>query len=52
MANGNSATAYFNKDGSYIVRDDVTGDVIQVSNRNDANWIPDATINDPYVPKK
>lgn len=49
-ANGNNATAYFNKDGSYVVRDDVTKDIIQVSNRNDPNWIPDATINNPYLP--
>ncbi len=47
---GNEATAYFDASGSYIVRDNVTGDLVQMSNRNDPNWIPDATIVDPYVP--
>ena len=32
------ATAYYNKDGSYVVRNDKTGDIVQVSNRNDPNW--------------
>lgn len=50
-ATGNRATAYFRKDGSYIVRDNVTDEVIQVSNRLDPKWIPDATITNPYIPK-
>ncbi|QNT75857.1 colicin E5-related ribonuclease [Dehalogenimonas etheniformans] len=33
-----SATAYFDKDGSYVVRKDKTGDIIQISNKNDPNW--------------
>lgn len=49
-ANGNPATAYFNKDGSHVVRDNRTGDVLQISNRNDPNWIPDRTIQNPYRP--
>jgi hypothetical protein len=49
-ANGNAATAYFNKNGSHVVRDNVTGQVIQISNRNDPNWIPDSTIINPYIP--
>ncbi|MFN7216296.1 colicin E5-related ribonuclease [Microcystis sp.] len=32
------ATAYINKDGSYVVRNDRTGDIVQVSNRNAPNW--------------
>lgn len=32
------ATGYINADGSYIVRNDVTGDIVQISNRNDPNW--------------
>ncbi len=32
------ATAYMRSDGSYVVRNDKTGDVVQVSNRNDPNW--------------
>jgi hypothetical protein len=52
-ATGNKATAYFNKDGSHVVVDDVTKDVIQVSNRKDiSGWTPDRTIVDPYIPKK
>lgn len=50
-ANGNDATAYFNEDGSYVVRDNKTGDIIQVSNRNDPSWVPDDTITNPYIPK-
>ncbi len=33
------ATAFVRGDGSYVVRNDVTGDIVQVSNRNDMNWI-------------
>jgi filamentous hemagglutinin len=32
------ATAYINKDGSYVVRNNRTGDIVQISNRNDSNW--------------
>jgi hypothetical protein len=32
------ATAYMNKDGSYIVVNDQSGDIVQVSNRNDPDW--------------
>ncbi|MBU3978754.1 hypothetical protein KJ980_07190 [Patescibacteria group bacterium] len=32
------ATAFINKDGSYVIRNNKTGDVVQVSNRNDPNW--------------
>ncbi|HEU4589250.1 MAG TPA: colicin E5-related ribonuclease, partial [Gemmatimonadales bacterium] len=47
-ATGNSATAYYDEGGAYVVRDDVTGDIVQISNRSDPNWIPDATIQNPY----
>lgn len=50
-ATGNSATAFFQKDGSYIVKDDITNEVIQISNRLDPKWVPDATITNPYIPK-
>lgn len=43
-ATGNAATAYFRPDGHYVVRDDVTTDIIQISNRNDPNWTPDPAI--------
>lgn len=32
------ATAYINSDGSYVVRNNRTGDLVQVSNRNNPNW--------------
>ncbi len=50
-ATGNTATAYFQKNGSYIVKDNVTNHVIQISNRLDPKWIPDATIINPFIPK-
>ncbi len=33
--------------GSYVVRDNNTGDVIQISNKNDPHWVPDQTIKNP-----
>lgn len=33
-----AATAYINKDGSYVVRNNKTGDIVQISNRNNPNW--------------
>jgi hypothetical protein len=51
-ATGGSATAYFNSDGSYVVVDDATGQIIQISDRNDPNWVPDSSIKDPYIPQK
>jgi hypothetical protein len=50
-ATGNAATAFFTKEGAYVVRDNVTGQIIQVSNRLDPRWVPDATIINPYIPK-
>ncbi|PLR85757.1 colicin E5-related ribonuclease, partial [Bacillus sp. V33-4] len=32
------ATAYIRNDGSYVVRNDRTGDIVQVSDRFDPNW--------------
>ena len=33
------ATAYYASDGSYVVRNDKTGVITQISNKNDPNWI-------------
>lgn len=33
------ATGYIAKDGSYVVRNDRTGAIVQVSNKNDPNWV-------------
>jgi hypothetical protein len=46
------ATAYFLKDGSYVVRDDVTKSIVQVSDRHNPGWIPDVTIRKPYRPRR
>ncbi|MGE0267467.1 MAG: colicin E5-related ribonuclease [Candidatus Omnitrophota bacterium] len=43
-ATGNKATAFFSKDGSYVVKDDVTGDIIQISDKTDPFWVPDSSI--------
>jgi hypothetical protein len=32
------ATAYYSERGGYVVRNDRTGDIVQVSNRNDPGW--------------
>ena len=50
-ATGNSATAYFDEYGNYVIVDDLTNEIVQVSDRNDPNWIPDSSIKDPYRPK-
>jgi hypothetical protein len=33
-------TGYYHQDGGYVVRRNDTGEIIQVSDANDANWIP------------
>jgi hypothetical protein len=32
------AIVYINQDESYVVQNTITGDIVQVSNRNDPNW--------------
>lgn len=49
-ATGNTATAYYNKAGDYVVVDDVTGALVQTSKFGDTGWIPDSTIKNPYKP--
>ncbi len=49
-ATGNSATQYYRSDGYYVVRDDVTGEIIQVSDRTDPDW-KDSLTNKPVEPK-
>ena len=41
------ATAYFRSDLSYIVVEDETNFVVQLSDRNNPQWKPDASIADP-----
>lgn len=33
------ATAYLQADGHYAIRNDITGDIVQISDRFDPNWI-------------
>lgn len=50
-ATGNSATVYYNKAGGYVIIDDVTNAIVQVSdNINPSTWAPDPSIVDPYLP--
>ena len=49
-ATGNSATAFFNRDGSHVIVDNTTREIVQVSNRFDLNWIPDSSIISPFRP--
>ena len=49
-ATGNAATAFFTKEGFYVVKDNVTNEIIQISNRLDPGWVPDASIVNPYRP--
>ena len=52
LATGNSATAYYNQSGSYVIVDNVTKVVVQISdNINPSSWIPDPNIINPYIPK-
>jgi RHS repeat-associated protein len=50
LAQGNPATAYYAKDGSYVVVDDVTKEVVQASDRIKPGWKPDQNIVNPYEP--
>lgn len=44
-ANGNPVTYYYRADGHYVVIDDFTGTVVQVSNTYDPRWIDEMTDN-------
>ncbi|EHY61833.1 putative transposase [Listeria monocytogenes FSL J1-208] len=50
-ATGNDATVFYDKDGSYVIIDDKTNEIVQISDKFDKNWVPDAGIADPYKPK-
>jgi RHS repeat-associated protein len=39
-----SATVYGPKEGGHVVVNDTTKEVIQISNKNDPNWVPDSRI--------
>jgi len=48
-ANGNPATAFFRMDGSHVIIDSITLDVIQVSNIFDPGLSPDSSITNPLI---
>jgi hypothetical protein len=37
--NNQPATVYYRSDGHYVVKNDITGEIIQVSKRSDSKWI-------------
>ncbi len=50
-ADNNPATAFFNADGTHVIRDNATGKLIQLSDRtNPSSWIPDKVIVNPFKP--
>ena len=51
-ATGNSATVFYNKNGSYVIVDDITKAIVQISdNINPSAWLPDSNIINPYRPR-
>ena len=51
-ATGNSATVFYTRQGSYVIVDDVTKAIVQISdNINPSTWVPDLSIVDPYIPE-
>ena len=51
-ATGNSATVFYTEQGSYVIVDDVTKEIVQISdNINPSTWIPDTSIVNPYKPE-
>ena len=53
MSTGNPATVYYNKQGGYVIVDNITNSIVQVSdNINPTTWNPDKNIINPYRPNK
>ena len=51
-ATGNPATVFYTKQGSYVIVDDITKQIVQISdNINPFTWIPDTSILNPYRPE-
>ena len=52
-ATGNAATVFYTQQGSYVIVDDVTKAIVQISdNINPSTWAPDLSIVDPYIPER
>lgn len=52
LATNNSATAYYDKSGNYVIIDDITKEVVQISERGNMDWLPDKNIINPYKPRR
>lgn len=51
LSTGNASTVYYTKDGAYVIIDNITKEVVQISDAlNPASWIPDVNIVDPFLP--
>jgi RHS repeat-associated protein len=48
-ATGNPVTYFYRADGYYVVVDDISGEIVQISNTFDPNWIDEMT-NAPVTP--
>ena len=50
-ATGNEATVFYTQQGSYVIVDNITKEIVQISdNINPSTWAPDSSIVDPYIP--
>ena len=43
-ATKNAATAYFTSSGAYVIIDNITKEIVQISDRYNPNWIVDSTV--------
>lgn len=43
------ATIYYSGEGHYVIRNDLTGDIVQVSDTNDPGWVDPFGISDGGV---
>lgn len=50
-ATGNKATVFYKENGAYVIVDNKTKEIVQISdNINPGTWIPDSSIINPYIP--
>lgn len=48
---GNVVTVFYTQQGSYVIVEDVTKAIVQISdNINQSTLVPDLSIVDPYIP--
>ena len=52
-ATGNTASVFYTERGAYVIVDDITNEIVQISDNIDqTTWIPDTSIINPYIPEK